>query len=58
MTEQSFDFLGYAFQPRRAKNWRGKYFVSFLPAISPRSEKARPSANPRLAHAPETGQVH
>ena len=38
--EMSFDFLGYAFQPRRAKNWRGKYFVSFLPAISPRSEKA------------------
>ena len=38
--EQSFDFLGYAFQPRRAKNWRGKHFVSFLPAISPRSEKA------------------
>jgi RNA-directed DNA polymerase len=38
--ETSFDFLGYAFQPRRAKNRHGKYFVSFLPAISPRSEKA------------------
>jgi group II intron reverse transcriptase/maturase len=30
----SFDFLGYAFQPRRAKNRWGKFFVSFLPAIS------------------------
>jgi RNA-directed DNA polymerase len=38
--ETSFDFLGYSFQPRRAKNWRGKYFVSFLPAISQRAEKA------------------
>ncbi len=38
--ETSFDFLGYAFQPRRAKNRWGRYFVSFLPAISARSEKA------------------
>jgi len=38
--ETSFDFLGYTFRPRRARNWRGKYFVSFLPAISPRAEKA------------------
>lgn len=30
----SFDFLGYGFRPRRAKNRYGKYFVSFLPAIS------------------------
>ena len=30
----SFDFLGYTFRPRRARNRRGKYFVSFLPAIS------------------------
>ena len=29
-----FDFLGFTFQPRRAKNRRGKFFVSFLPAIS------------------------
>ena len=29
-----FDFLGYTFQPRRAKNRWGKFFVSFLPAIS------------------------
>jgi len=35
-----FDFLGYTFQPRRAKNRWGKYFVSFLPAISAKSAKA------------------
>ena len=35
-----FDFLGYTFQPRRAKNRRGKYFVSFLPAISTKAAKA------------------
>jgi hypothetical protein len=35
----SFDFLGYTFQPRRAKNRWGKYFVSFLPAISTRAAK-------------------
>jgi RNA-directed DNA polymerase len=29
-----FDFLGYTFRPRRAKNRRGKFLVSFLPAIS------------------------
>jgi RNA-directed DNA polymerase len=38
--ETSFDFLGYTFRPRRAKNWRGKFFVSFLPAISNRAAKA------------------
>lgn len=36
----TFDFLGYAFQPRRAKNRWGKFFVSFLPAISAKSAKA------------------
>ncbi len=35
-----FDFLGYTFQPRRAKNHRGKFFVSFLPAISDAAAKA------------------
>jgi group II intron reverse transcriptase/maturase len=34
-----FDFLGFTFQPRRAKNRRGKYFVSFLPAISTKAAK-------------------
>lgn len=32
-----FDFLGYTFQPRHAKDRWGKLFVSFLPAISARS---------------------
>ena len=35
-----FDFLGYTFQPRRAKNRWGKFFVSFLPAISTTAAKA------------------
>jgi RNA-directed DNA polymerase len=36
----SFDFLGYGFRPRRAKNRYGKYFVSFLPAISKASAQS------------------
>ena len=35
-----FDFLSYTFRPRRAKNRRGKFFVSFLPAISDKAAKA------------------
>src|SRR5262249_28114022 len=35
-----FDFLGYTFQPRRARNRWGGYFVSFLPAISTKSAQA------------------
>jgi RNA-directed DNA polymerase len=35
----SCDFLGFSFQPRRAKNRWGKYFVSFLPAISAKAAK-------------------
>jgi RNA-directed DNA polymerase len=35
-----FDFLGYTFQPRRAKNRKGKFFVSFLPAISTKAAKS------------------
>jgi group II intron reverse transcriptase/maturase len=34
-----FDFLGSTFRPRRAKNRRGKFFVSFLPAISHKAAK-------------------
>ena len=37
---ESFDFLGYTFRPRCAKNRRGKFFVSFLPAISNKAAKA------------------
>jgi group II intron reverse transcriptase/maturase len=36
----SFDFLGYTFQPRRARNRYGKFFVSFLPAVSNASATA------------------
>jgi RNA-directed DNA polymerase len=35
-----FDFLGYTFRPRRAKNRWGKFFVSFLPAISNKAAQA------------------
>jgi RNA-directed DNA polymerase len=35
-----FDFLGYTFQPRLAKNHRGEFFVNFLPAISTQAGKA------------------
>jgi RNA-directed DNA polymerase len=31
---ESFDFLGYTFRPRSARNHRGEFFVSFSPAIS------------------------
>ena len=36
----AFDFLGYTFQPRRAKNRKGEYFVGFLPAISGKAATA------------------
>jgi len=36
-----FDFLGYGFRPREAKNQRsGKLFTAFLPAISTKASKA------------------
>jgi hypothetical protein len=35
----TFDFLGYTFQPRRARNRQGRTFVSFLPAISAKAAK-------------------
>lgn len=31
---RKFDFLGYTFRPRKSKNRRGEYFVSFSPAVS------------------------
>ncbi len=37
---EKFDFLGYGFQPRRAKSRAGKYFVGFSPAISDQAGKA------------------
>jgi RNA-directed DNA polymerase len=35
-----FDFLGYTFQPRCAKDRWGRFFTSFLPAISNKAAKA------------------
>jgi len=34
-----FDFLGYTFRPRVAKNKQGEYFVGFTPAISRKAAK-------------------
>lgn len=36
---ERFDFLGYTFRPRRAKNRRGQLFCSFLPAVSDEAAK-------------------
>ncbi len=36
---ESFDFLGYTFRPRRAKNRWGKYFVTFSPGVSQKAGK-------------------
>jgi group II intron reverse transcriptase/maturase len=38
--EQKFDYLGFTFQPRRAKNRKGKLFVGFMPAISNKAKKS------------------
>ncbi len=35
-----FDFLGYTFRPRRAKNRNGKLFISFIPAVSNKAANA------------------
>ena len=37
--DKSFDFLGYTFRLRRAKNRHGTMFVGFLPAVSNESKK-------------------
>ena len=37
---EKFDFLGYTFRPRRSKNHRGKYFISFTPAVSNKAARA------------------
>jgi group II intron reverse transcriptase/maturase len=45
---QKFDFLGFTFRPRRAKDKRGNYFVSFLPAVSNKAAKAMRQAMRKL----------
>jgi hypothetical protein len=37
---EKFDFLGYTFRPRRSKDRYGKFFVSFLPAVSDEAAKS------------------
>jgi RNA-directed DNA polymerase len=37
---EAFDFLGYTFRPRKAKNKTGQFFVSFSPAVSNTAAKA------------------
>jgi len=37
---EKFDFLGYTFRPRRAKNRNGKFFVGFSPAVSNQAGKS------------------
>src|SRR5258707_10550040 len=37
---EKFDFLCYTFRPRRSKNWKGKFFISFSPAVADKAVKA------------------
>ena len=37
---ETFDFLGYSFQPRRSKNRKGKFFINFSPAVSTKAAKS------------------
>ena len=36
---EQFDFLGYTFRPRRSKNWKGKFFINFSPAVAEKAGK-------------------
>jgi RNA-directed DNA polymerase len=36
---EKFDFLGYTFRPRRSKNWKGKFFINFSPAVADKAGK-------------------
>jgi RNA-directed DNA polymerase len=38
--DEKFDFLGYTFRPRRSKDRYGRFFVSFLPAVSDEAAKS------------------
>jgi RNA-directed DNA polymerase len=38
--ENKFDFLGYTFRPREARNKYGILFTSFIPAVSNKAKKA------------------
>jgi hypothetical protein len=49
-------FHGYTFQPRWAKNRKGKFFVGFLPAISNKAAKAI-RANSAYVELPVTARL-
>jgi group II intron reverse transcriptase/maturase len=38
--EQKFDFLGFTFRPRKAKDRWGRFFITFTPAISNKATKS------------------
>lgn len=52
----SFDFLGYTFRPRQAKNRYGKFFANFLPAMGKKAKKVIRKKNPKLEAAIEIRQ--
>lgn len=37
---EQVDFLGYTCRPRRSKNWKGKFFINFSPAVADKAGKA------------------
>ncbi|HET7885792.1 MAG TPA: reverse transcriptase domain-containing protein [Bradyrhizobium sp.] len=49
--DRSFDFLGYTFRPRVAKNRDGKRFVGFIPAVSKKGGKRMRQKRATLAIA-------
>ena len=51
--KRSFDFLGYTFCPRPAKNKKGEMFIGFLPAISKRCTKEYKPANQKVGNKKE-----
>ena len=51
----SFDFLGYTFRPRGAKNKHGKLFTSFLPGVSKGSLKGMIAETRRRGFRNNTG---
>jgi RNA-directed DNA polymerase len=38
--EDTFDFLGYTFRPRRIRSKYGKFFIGFTPAVSKKAQKS------------------
>ncbi len=38
-SHEKFDFLGSTFRPRRSKNWKGKFFINFSPAVAEKAGK-------------------